>query len=74
MQTENLESIKEYKVVVSHTAEMLNSQVERHIADGWKPIGSHQVVESHRQNRFSGMQHKDTIIQFEYSQTLIKTK
>ena len=40
--------------------------------EGWKPIGGHSVVETHRQNRYSGQQHMDTIIKVEYSQSLIK--
>jgi hypothetical protein len=30
------------------------------------------VALKHSQNRFSGMQHKDTIHELEYSQTMIK--
>jgi len=40
--------------------------------DGFEPVGGHHVVEIHHQLRFSGMQHKDTTIEREYSQTMIK--
>jgi hypothetical protein len=46
--------------------------VKEQISEGWKPIGGHGVVEVHRQNRYSGSQHMDTIIKVEYSQTMIK--
>ncbi len=61
-----------YKILTSNSASRLSSAVQEHIQEGWKPIGSHGVVETHRQNRFAGMQHKDTTIRVEYSQTVIK--
>lgn len=60
------------KVITAHSASELNTKIEKMIAEGWTPIGSHHVVETHHQMRFSGMQHKDTIIQFEYSQSVKK--
>jgi hypothetical protein len=62
----------EYKVVSSSSPEGLTRQVNELILSGWKPVGSHTVVETHRQNRFSGTQHMDTRIETEYSQTMIK--
>ena len=62
----------EYKVVSSSSPEGLTRQVNELILSGWKPVGSHSVVEDLRQNRFSGTQHMDTIIKTEYSQTMIK--
>lgn len=60
------------KVITAHSASELNTQIEKMIAEGWTPIGSHHVVETHHQMRFAGMQQKDTIIQREYSQTVKK--
>ena len=40
------------------------------IAEGWEPIGSHSVVSTHSQNRYSGMQLMDTIHNSEYSITM----
>jgi hypothetical protein len=57
----------EQKIITSHSASDLNAKLADLIKEGWKPIGSHQVVVSHEQNRFSGMQHKDTIVEREYS-------
>ena len=57
----------EYKVVTSSSPEGLNEKINNLIKNGWKPMGSHQVVEQHRQNRYSGMQHQDTLIKHEYS-------
>ena len=64
----------QYKVVTSLNSQGLQNQVMNLVKEGWKPKGSHKVVETHRQNRFSGTQHMDTTIQHEYSQTMIKTK
>ncbi len=64
--------IEEYKILNARSSSELVSQVKGLIADGWRPIGSHQVVVSHIQNRFSGMQHKDSVHQREYTQTIIR--
>jgi hypothetical protein len=64
----------EYKVVVSHSGEDLTNKVKGYIQDGWEPMGSHSVVEVHRQNRYSGQQHMDTRIEVEYSISMIKKK
>jgi hypothetical protein len=61
-----------YIVINGHSVQDLTRRVNEHIKEGWTPIGSHQVVESHRQNRYSGTQHMDTRIEHDYSQTLIK--
>lgn len=61
-----------YKVVSASSPEGLTVAVNNHIAQGWEPIGSHQVVLHHSQNRYSGQQHMDTRHQADYSQTLIK--
>jgi len=62
----------QYKILTSRCASGLSATIQDHIEQGWKPQGSHQVVETHRQNRFAGMQHKDTTIDLEYSQTITK--
>ena len=62
----------DYKVIYSSSPEDLTRKVKEMITDGWKPIGGHSVVETHRQNRFSGQQHMDTLIKSEYSQTITK--
>ena len=61
-----------YKILTDTSAYRLSATVQDYIEQGWKLVGGHHVVESHRQNRFSGMQHKDTVISVEYSQTVIK--
>jgi len=66
-------NIMEFKILTSHTASGLTQQIKEHIFDGFKPVGGHQVVKKHEQLRFSGLQHKDTIIEVEYSQSMIKT-
>jgi len=70
--SQNTKHMTDYKIVYSPSPEGLESKVKEKISEGWKPIGGHSVVEEHRQNRYSGSQHMDTIIKVEYSQTLIK--
>jgi hypothetical protein len=62
----------QYKIGTAHTASELNRQIESYIEDGWSVVGSHQVVVVHEQNRFAGTQHKDTIIEREYSISMKK--
>ena len=54
------------KVIYSSSPEGLNNKIEEMIAEGWEPIGSHSVVVTHSQNRYSGSQHMDTIHKTEY--------
>ncbi len=61
-----------YKVVSASSSHGLTEKVNKHIEEGWEPIGSHHVVVAHSQNRFSGTTHKDTTHETEYSQTMIK--
>ena len=63
----------EYKVIVSHSGEDLTRKVNEMIKEGWTPVGSHQVVVRHVQNRFRGTQHVDSLSDLEYSQTMIKS-
>jgi len=51
----------EYKLLTSSSPEELTEKINNLIKDGWKPMGSHQVIEQHRQNRYSGMQHQEDI-------------
>lgn len=57
----------EQKIITTRSASELNSRLADLMKEGWKPMGPHHVVEVHHQLRFSGMQHKDTIIEREYS-------
>jgi hypothetical protein len=62
----------EYKIVKSSTASGLAEVFNMYMADGFKPIGSHQVVTTRELNRFRGSQHADTLIDNDYSQTMVK--
>lgn len=64
--------MEQYKIVTSRDAGSLTTKINELIVEGWERIGSHQVVEKHHQLRYAGMQHKDTTIELEYSQTMIK--
>jgi hypothetical protein len=62
----------QYKIVKSSTASGLTEVVNQYMAEGFKPIGSHQVVTTRELNRFRGSQHADTLIDNEYSQTMVR--
>jgi uncharacterized protein YecE (DUF72 family) len=62
----------EYKVITSGSPEGLTIAVSNAVKDGWEPLGSHQVVLHHAQNRYSGSQHMDTQYKSDYSQTMTK--
>lgn len=62
----------EYLIVTSHSSEILNKKIKDYIEMGWKPVGSHQVVIINEQLRYAGSQHTGTIVDREYSQTMIK--
>ena len=65
----------EYKIITAASAGELTKKVNElmdvvTLSQCWKPDGSHKIVETHRQNRYSGTQLKDTVITVEYSQTM----
>jgi hypothetical protein len=62
----------DYKILTSKNSHTLTENVKLLIGEGWEPVGSHQVVITHSQNRFRGTQQMDTLHETEYSQTLIK--
>ena len=62
----------EYKIVSGGSPSDLSTKVNERLNDGWKVVGSHQVVIHREQNRFSGQQHMDTLNSLEYSQTMVK--
>ena len=62
----------EYKIVSGGSPSELTTKVNERIKDGWELVGSHQVVIHREQNRYSGMQHMDTLNQLEYSQTMCR--
>lgn len=64
----------EYKIIEGGSPHEITKKVNDLIKEGWTPVGSHQVVVRREQNRYSGMQHMDTLNQLEYTQTLVKEK
>jgi len=62
----------EYKIISSRSPEELTRKVNEQLNEGWELVGGHSVVEIHRQNRYSGMQHMDTRIEVEYSQSIVR--
>jgi hypothetical protein len=62
----------EYKLITSSSPQGLTNTINLLMVEGWEPVGSHQVVITHSQNRFSGTTHKDTTHETEYSQTMVR--
>jgi len=62
----------DYKIVTSSSPDQLTVKVKELIKEGWKPVGGHQALVTHQQNRYSGDQHKDTVCDLEYSQSMTK--
>jgi len=62
----------DYKIVTSSNSHTLTENIRLLIGEGWEPVGSHQVVTIHDQNRYRGNQHIDTTHETEYSQTMCK--
>lgn len=62
----------EQKVITASSAAELNKKIEEYIGKKWKPVAGHIISILHIQKRFSGNQHKDTIYEREYSQTMRK--
>ena len=62
----------EQKIITSRSAGELNAKINSMIAEGWEPVGSHQVVTKLEQRVYSGMEHKRTEFDLEYSQTMKK--
>ena len=60
-----------YKIITASKANSLTEKVNIAISEGWEIVGEHKVVEKHHQLRYSGMSHRDTEIESEYSQTVI---
>jgi hypothetical protein len=61
-----------FKIITSGNPSDLNSTINNYISEGWKVVGSHQVVVTRSQNRYSGSQHMDTLNHVEYSVSLSK--
>jgi hypothetical protein len=59
-------------IISHHTTHGLNEKIKKYQDEGYVVVGSHQVVETHHQNRYRGQDHVDTIIEREYSITLKK--
>lgn len=62
----------EQKVITSTHAGGLNAKIKEMQAEGWEPMGSHQVVTTHQQPRYRGSQLGDIQYTHEYSQTMVK--
>tara|TARA_R110000772_G_scaffold219593_2_gene330144 strand:- start:675 stop:884 length:210 start_codon:yes stop_codon:yes gene_type:complete len=63
---------KQYKILTDTSASGLQVKVQPMLEIGWELKGGHSVVEKHHQCQYAGMQHKQTVIRSEYSQTLVK--
>jgi len=62
----------EFKILSSSSVSGLNQQIKEHIFDGFKPVGSHQVMVTLQEKTYSGTQERRTYYTLEYSQSMIK--
>ncbi len=60
----------EWQIITARHALSLSNKILTLIEEGWEPIGNHQVVIIHSQNRYTGNMHIDTKHESEYSQTM----
>ena len=67
-----MEKLPQVKVLTAHSVADLNNKISELLKQGWEVVGGHQVVIKHTQNRFAGLQHKDTINELESSITVKK--
>lgn len=65
-------SQKETLIIGSRTIQGLNEKIKSYTKEGYEVVGSHQVVETHHQNRYRGSDHMDTIIEHEYTITMVR--
>jgi hypothetical protein len=61
-----------YTIIVANSANELQRLVRQKIDEGWVTNGNFQVVTKHIQNRYAGMQHKDSVFTVEYSQMITR--
>jgi hypothetical protein len=59
----------EYKVITSNSVSGLNNQVGTLINNGWKPVGSHQIITTIIESVYANTKQ---LYKNEYSQTMIK--
>lgn len=60
-------------ILTASQASGLQSKIEKAESTGFQSVGSHQVTITHVQNRFAGLQHKDSVYKLEFSITMTKT-
>jgi hypothetical protein len=72
IENQKKETKMEYTILKDSTSSGLIENVKKHISDGWKPIGGHQVVITQTIDKYSGSQHMSTLSTIVYSQTMIK--
>lgn len=68
--------MEEYKIITSNNPHYLSGEVNSHIKEGWKRVGSHQVVAVNMTvnmtNRMAGNTIHGANYEIEYSQTMVK--
>ena len=62
----------EYKIIRASSAIELEKIANRYLEEDWKPVGSHKVIVTLMQNRYSGQMHMSAEYDREYTQTIVK--
>jgi len=61
----------DFVILKAWSVEKLNSKIKDYINKGYKPVGSHQVVKTFKQNVFAGNMHKHSTYDLEYSISML---
>lgn len=64
--------MKKTIIVTGAHATELQTGINKYQDKGFESVGSHKVVTTHVQNRFAGLQHKDSVHRSEWSITMTK--
>ena len=62
----------EQKLITGRSPEEINSNIKKHLEEGWHTIGCHTSVQIRAQLQYSGTQHMQTIHHAEYAQTVAR--
>lgn len=64
--------MKKTIIITGAHANELQEGINKYQEKGFESVGSHKVTTTHVQNRFAGMQHKDSVHRNEWSITMKK--
>lgn len=69
-----MKKVIDNEIIIVSSASELRSKIKAMMAKGWVPVGSHHVVTVNETARIAGNQHKGTIYEHEYTQSMERTE